>query len=114
MSVGQWKKYDKFNGVNILENQKLIVRYSNGELGEVSSLDTHRLTSSVTEYLVTEKPNKTYYVNVMQRWSQTIKVEAQTPHDAIMAIRHGKGEEIDNMFEMRDTMDSGTWEVELM
>lgn len=53
-----------------------------------------------------------YRVVMMERWAYGMEVEANSPEEAIQAVKDGKADSIDEDFELRDTMDSETWEVE--
>ena len=52
-----------------------------------------------------------YIVTVMERWAVDMKVEANSREEAIQAVKDGAADIIDDTFELRDTMDSETWEV---
>ena len=54
-----------------------------------------------------------YRVVVMERWGFGMEVEANSPEEAIQAVKDGKADIIDEDFELRDTMDSETWEAEV-
>jgi len=55
-----------------------------------------------------------YRVVMMERWAYGMSVEADSPEEAIQAVKDGRADLIDEDFELRDTMDSETWETEVM
>ena len=107
----------------LLSCTNIVAKFMNGQIYEGTveefewkAIDYYMIVDPVkfqpTEEVEEEVELTTYYVHVMERWAQTYQVDAVDPADAIKLVSYGNAMVCDSMFEMRDTMNIETWEVE--